>query len=314
MVFCKASLQQALCLRRILQIYGTASGQLINLDKSSIIFSKNTPQDLKRSICAALDGVKEQTNAKYLGLPLVIGRSKQDVFNFIIEAVANRTSNWTNQFLSQAGKEVLLKAVISALPVYSMSCLKITGTVCNKIERLASKFWWGANEDQSQKIRWKSWQNLAVRKDHGGMGFRNLQDFHLALLAKQLWRLISQPNLLMSKILRAKYFPQGGLLNAVAHDQASWLWKSWLGAKKIMQLGLRFQVGDGKSIRIWDSPWLHSTPDFKPSTCKPADCHLTWVFELMRAEGKCWNSELIFHTFKRSDAESILQIPLIVAF
>lgn len=138
---------------------------------------------------------------------------------------------------------------------------------------------------------------MAIPKEEGGLGFRNFQDFNSSLLAKQLWRLITQPNLLMCKVLKSKYYPRRGLFKAAANGQSSWLWKSWMSAKHILLHGLRFQVGDGKSIRIWDSPWLNTSPTFKPVTSKPQHCQLNWVSELMNPSSKLWNSELILNLF-----------------
>lgn len=64
---------------------------------------------------------------------------------------------------------------------------------------------------------------MATDKEEGGLGFRNVQYFNLALLAKQLWWLIIYPNLLMSKVMKAKYFPIGGLFQVEAKSQSSWL-------------------------------------------------------------------------------------------
>ena len=58
---------------------------------------------------------------KYLGLPEQFGKSKVKDFEGI-------TSQWHNQFLSQAGKEVLIKYVLQAKPVYPMSCFLIPKT------------------------------------------------------------------------------------------------------------------------------------------------------------------------------------------
>lgn len=91
---------------------------------------------------------------------------------------------------------------------------------------------------------------MAMSKDVGGLGFKDIQSLNSALLVKQLWCLITHPNLMMCKILKAKYFPHGGLLNAVVRPQASWLWKSWMSAKDLLQQGLCYQVGDGKAICI----------------------------------------------------------------
>jgi hypothetical protein len=51
-------------------------------------------------------------------------------------------------------------------------------------------------------------------KRQGGMGFRDIHCFNLALLAKQAWRLLDNPDSLCVTILRAKYFPDGDLMTA----------------------------------------------------------------------------------------------------
>lgn len=92
----------------------------MNLEKSSIFFSKNSPQQVKEQVYREMERVAVQTKAKYLGLPLVIGRSKAQVFRYIEEAAIKRINSWRNKFLSTEGKEILLKSVVMALPIYSM--------------------------------------------------------------------------------------------------------------------------------------------------------------------------------------------------
>ncbi|CAA0817300.1 RNA-directed DNA polymerase (reverse transcriptase)-related family protein, partial [Striga hermonthica] len=94
------------------------AGQKVNLHKSSMFLSKNCSVDLKEKICSILSGVIVKRSSRYLGLPLGIGASKIEAFQFVVEAVRSRISSWKNQFLSTAGKDILIKAVLNALPIF----------------------------------------------------------------------------------------------------------------------------------------------------------------------------------------------------
>lgn len=125
MLFCKVEINQVQCIKRIISQYEAYSKQKINMEKFAIFFSKNTNEDCKKAICEILNGVTVQEHSKYLGLPLVLGRSKKSVFDFIRERVVKKMKNSKTKFQSNAGKEVMLKSVIQGLPVYTMSYFKL---------------------------------------------------------------------------------------------------------------------------------------------------------------------------------------------
>lgn len=85
--------------------------------------------------------------------------------------------------LTPAGKEVLIKSVITAIPAYPMAVFKFTDGVCNNLDSEIAKFWWGSSE-MGTKIHWLSWDKLGLPKQYSGIGFRNLKNYNLALLAK----------------------------------------------------------------------------------------------------------------------------------
>lgn len=62
-------------------------------------------------------------------------------------------------------------------------------------------------------------------KDRGGMGFRDRKHFNKAMLAKQVWRLISEPDSLCARVLRSKYYPYGQTLNAKLKPGSSFTWQ-----------------------------------------------------------------------------------------
>ena len=114
----------------------------------------------------------------------------------------------------------------------------------------------------------------------------------------------------MSKVLRAKYYPTAGIMNASAKSQSSWLWKSWMSAKEVLQRGMCYQVGNGKSIRIWESPWLPHTVNFRPLVQASTKCNLRWVSKLIKSDDRSWNEELVQQTFCERDVEAILEMSL----
>ena len=75
-----------------------------------------------------------QQYEKYQGLPSLVGRNKTKSFTHIKQQIWKKLQGWESKLLSQAGREILIKAVAQALPTYTMSCFKLPLTLCNEIE------------------------------------------------------------------------------------------------------------------------------------------------------------------------------------
>lgn len=133
LLFSKATEEEAANLRCILNTYQKASGQEVNYSKSAISFSKGTSKHLQDQIIKELGIVKIGGFGKYLGLPEYIGKNRREVFQYITQRINNKLESWYSKFLSPAGKDVLLKVVITALPAYIMSCFLLPKSMLQDI-------------------------------------------------------------------------------------------------------------------------------------------------------------------------------------
>lgn len=135
------------------------------------------------------------------------------VFGFLQDRVQQRLQGYGDKELSKGGKITLLKTVVHAIPNFWMNLFLIPMEICEGIERSMNAFWW-CNKTTGKGIRWMSWDKLCVNKTGGGLDFRRLRDFNLSMLAKQGWRLVTNVNSLVTRVMRAKYFPHSDFLNA----------------------------------------------------------------------------------------------------
>ena len=94
-----------------------------------------------------------------------------------------------------------------------MSCFKIPDSLCDELTSMIRNFWWGQKQDE-RKMAWLSWDKMCIPKACGGMGFKLLKHFNLALLAKQGWWLQVGQNSLVYQVFKAKYFPTCDFVHA----------------------------------------------------------------------------------------------------
>lgn len=219
-----------------------------------------------------------------------------------------RIQGWKERFLSVAGKEVMIKAVAQAIPTYAVGCFDITKELCDQISRQVCRYWWSQN-DKENKMHWLSWDKLKKCKKQGGLGFGDVHAFNIAMLAKQGWRLLQNPDSLCARVLKAKYFRQGDLLSAKPHEGISYTWRSILKGVKLLKKGIIWRVGDGEMIKIWSDPWIPRGVTRRPITPRASNL-LTRVAELINPNTGQWDRELVLSTFWRDDAAQILAIPI----
>lgn len=149
---------------------------------------------------------------------------------------------------------------------------------------------------------------MCSNKEVGGMGFRQIELFNQAMLAKQSWRILRNSNSLLVKILRGRYFNDRCFLKAKLGNNPSLTWRSICRGRDLFLKGYRWKVGIGNMITIYKDPWINRREANKPLMINDSlkDKRVNFLID----EQNNWKDELILQNFSAHDANDILSIPL----
>ncbi|KAK4403141.1 putative ribonuclease H protein [Sesamum angolense] len=221
------------------------------------------------------------------------------------------TNRLPGRKLTFRSPQLLAQSVVQAIPSYAMSCFRLPKTLLKEFQSLAADFFW--HDGDRRHIHWIAWDKLCLSKLDGGLGFRNLEAFNLALLAKQLWRILSRPDCLVSKVLKAKYFPHNHIFEAQVGNRPSFTWRSIIAARELLKSGCRWRIGTGHSVDVWKDPWIPRPASFRIITPNVHNVQNMCVSNLISPITREWDVDTINALLWPVDREAILQIPLSIS-
>lgn len=180
-----------------------------------------------------------------------MGGSKTQNLQRLNERILNKMNGWKGNLPNPAGKEVLIKAVLQAIPTYKLAILKLPKTFCHKLSAEVARFWWSSSR-HAREIHWRKRDILCSSKSVGGLGFKDFDDLNLALLAKQAWRFIQEPHSYWASTLKGVYFPNRTFWNATKQRGSSWVWQS----RELLKTSGKWFVGSSHNIDVSKDIWL----------------------------------------------------------
>ncbi|XP_060970646.1 uncharacterized protein LOC133037410 [Cannabis sativa] len=300
----KANTEEAKGYWDCLEKFCSWSGQKVNKMKTSIFFSKNTPNNMKQRIREMLGLGSPEGNVNYLGLPLFRSKQKDADFNFILDNLTTKLHGWKAKTLSKAGRATLIKSVGLALPLYAMQTTKLSNRLARKIDGLVRDFWWGS-EKGNKGIHLKAWDKICLPKSLGGLGFRKSKEMNQAFLAKWGWNLLTGNQSLCCRILEAKYLKGKSFLDCVPKASDSWFWKNVTKSRDVIRKGACKRVADGQDTNIWLDPWIAHQKGFTPHSSGRVVSRETKVADLLLQNGG-WNIQKLHSLFNQETISAIL--------
>ena len=143
------------------------------------------------------------------------------------------------------------------------------------------------------------------------MGFKDLEKFNEAKLAKQVWRLLVDHSSLFYQVFSAKHFPSGSVFDAKVAS-GSYAWQSIIKASKLVQSSLLWRVGNGTKINIYNDRWLPGGASAYVVSPKIEEASNYVVANLLEPGGGGWNDQRVDGIFLPFEAQRIKSIPLCV--
>ena len=129
-------------------------------------------------------------------------------------------------------------------------------------------------------------------------------------MGKQGWNFIHNPNTLVARLFKAKYFHQGSYLSSSLGSNPSFVWRSVWSAKDVVNKDIRWRVGDGKSIYVWRDAWVRDLPGFRVGTTPDPGLVNLKASDLLLDAGRGWDTELVHSIFVNNVSLAICSIPL----
>jgi ribonuclease HI len=155
-----------------------------------------------------------------------------------------------------------------------------------------------------------AWDRLTYPKRLGGLGFRDFHAFNKAMLGKQGWRILQNPDSLVAKVLKAKYFPRTSFFEATLGHNPSFAWRSLWGVREVLARGSRWRIGEGSNVRVMEDSWLRGGGDKMVAAPQQEGVYNMPVKHLMVVGEKKWDKNKLEELFSLEVCEQILSTPL----
>ncbi|GJT01662.1 RNA-directed DNA polymerase, eukaryota [Tanacetum coccineum] len=276
----------------ILNCFSLLSGMSINLKKSHIL-GLGIRGSIVSEAAASLGCSVMKTPFNYLGIMVGGNMSLVKSWDETVHKLTKRLSKWKLKTLSIGGRLTLLKSVLGSTPIYNMSIFKVPKTVLNKMENLRRNFFNGIQEGD-RKITWVKWHTVLAAKKFGGLGVSSFFALNRGLLAKWVWRFLSQDNSLWCQLISAIH---GSNITDLSTAYPS-TWNSIIKEFNYLKVQgvdvfshCKIRIGNGLHTRFWKDLWI-------------GDCTLSGLFPRLFA----------LDTEKDISVAGKLQSPLVSSF
>jgi ribonuclease HI len=288
-----ASLSSAYKFKAVLDEFSEASGSVINKSKCHIYSWNTTPRLLSDiSRCLGFAASSSWSSFKYLGLPVTYKRPASKDWLPQLEKFKSKIQAWGYSWLNSAGKSVLIKSVLTSLPLFQFVGLLAPVTILKKMEEYIRRFFWKGGKQNENKIPLVSWETISKPVCEGGLNFKNLCQQNVAMAAKIIWKIIAPKPGWAQLALWKKYFrgPRSRCLEQVTQMPNSAFLKLYAKAAPLITTHSYWIPGNGKKINIWTDKIMNKAPIEDRASIRSLRCWMDRKGLRSLWDISCWNN------------------------
>ncbi|CAJ2657200.1 unnamed protein product [Trifolium pratense] len=250
MIFCKALKKNIKQLLLIFKLYGQASGQLINHQKSK--FYVGSISNARMLMLSNLFGFTSGSLPFiYLGCPIFMGKPKSIHLCALADKIKTKLATWKGSFISITGRVQLVRSIIHGMLTDSLQVYLWPISLLNRMEKWIRNFIW-SGEVNTRMICIVSWKTVCLPYEVGGLDLCSLRKINTSLLLLLCWKFLSSNDdwarLCRARFLRARM--------PAAHFIRSSVWPGIKPHISTVQQQSRWLIGSGDAVLFWSDNWL----------------------------------------------------------
>jgi hypothetical protein len=106
-----------------------------------------------------------------------------------------------------------------------------------------------------------------------------------------------EPDSLVSRLFKARYFPNNTCLTSTIGHNPSYVWRSIMRTCFIVRGGARWSIGAGGSITVLGEPWVLNGECIDTNIVGAQYVHHVTIENLMLPTEKIWNEVVVRQVF-----------------
>ena len=192
-LFIRSNEQDLQLTKNILAVFGEASGLQTNLQKSCVI-PIQCDEEFHGVVNNTLHCATANFPTTYLGLPISNKKLRKCDLMVWIEKIANKLPGWKASLMTLAGRAVLVKSVLTAIPIYILVAIKVPKWFLRAVDKIRRGFLWTGRQRANGGCCLVAWEKVMRPLDLGGLGIHNLEVLGWALQMRWLWMEKTRPD------------------------------------------------------------------------------------------------------------------------